>query len=77
MCLAAAGAPFTDKFIDKETWATIKSEPENKQHFFPCNLPVMVMDGTRYFESKAILRLAGAKMGFYNSKDSKTSFAAD
>ena len=37
----------------------------------------MVIDGKRYFESRSILRLAGAKMGFYNSKDSKTSFAAD
>ena len=77
MCFAAACVPFTDKFIDMETWAKLKEDPVIKDKLYPSNLPVMVLNGKRYYESRSILRLAGAKLGFYNSKDSKTSFAAD
>ncbi len=40
-------------------------------------LPVVVMGGRRFGQTTAVLRMLGAKLGYYNTEDADECYASD
>ena len=74
MMLSISGVEYPNKYIDNDEWLTLK---QNKKLYPTGGLPVVSINGKRYFETMATLRSLAMGLGIYDTDDLVGCYTSD